>query len=93
MNHFCKHFNKQRLKPSLEIGFGCSKEPSNPLCSGPEVIELFFMLNSTEREISTAYKNLNANKCRQMKTLLALSLSDVVFIMLINVKMPTHVGI
>ena len=28
-----------------------------------------------------------------MKTFLALSLSDVVFIMLINVKMPTFVGI
>ena len=28
-----------------------------------------------------------------MKTFLALSLSDVVFIMLINVKMPTRVGI
>ena len=29
----------------------------------------------------------------QMKMFLALSLSDVVFIMLINVKMPTIVGI
>ena len=28
-----------------------------------------------------------------MKKFLALSLSDVVFIMLINVKMPTNVGI
>ena len=26
----------------------------------PEVIKLFFMLNSTEHEISTAYENLNA---------------------------------
>ena len=25
--------------------------------SGPEVIKLFFMLNSTEHEISTAHKN------------------------------------
>ena len=48
------------------------------------------MLNSTEHEITTAHKNL---KYGQMKTLLALSLSDVVFIMLINVKMPTIVGI
>ena len=32
-------------------------------------------------------------KYRQMKKFLALSLSDVVFIMLINVKMPTSVGI
>ena len=30
--------------------------------SGPEVIKLFFMLNSTEHEISTAYKNLNTDK-------------------------------
>ena len=43
--------------------------------------ETFFMLNSTEHEISSAHK------------FLALSLSDVVFIMLINVKMPTIVGI
>ena len=32
-------------------------------------------------------------KYRQIKVFLALSLSDVVFIMLINVKMPTSVGI
>ena len=32
-------------------------------------------------------------KYRQMKRFLALSLSDVVIIMLINVKMPTIVGI
>ena len=52
---------------------------------GPEVIKLF-MLNSTEHEISTAYKNENTDKY------LALSLSDVVFILPINVKMPTVVG-
>ena len=49
----------------------------------------FFMLNSTEFEIST-HKKL---KYRKLKKFLALSLSDVVFIMLINVKMPTIVGI
>ena len=48
------------------------------------------MLNSTEHKISTAHKKL---KHRQMKKFLALSLPDVVFIMLINVKMPTIVGI
>ena len=48
------------------------------------------MLNSTEHGISTAHKNL---KSRQIKKCIALSLSDVVFIMLINVKMPTIVGI
>ena len=44
------------------------------------------MLNSTEHEISTAHKKI---KYRQIKKFLALSFSDVVFIMLINVKMPT----
>ena len=53
--------------------------------SASEVIKLFCMLNSTEHEISTAIKNL---KYRQMKKFLALSLSDVVFIMLINIKTP-----
>ena len=49
-----------------------------------------FMLNLTEHEISTAHKKL---KYRQIKKNLALSLSDVVFITLINVKMPTIVDI
>ena len=40
---------------------------------------------------STAYKKII--KYRQMKKFLALSLSDVVFIMLINVKMSTIVDI
>ena len=48
------------------------------------------MLNSTEHEISTAHTKI---KYRQMKKFLALSLSDVRLIMLINVKMPTIVGI
>ena len=56
----------------------------------PQGYKTFFMLNSSEHEISTADQKL---KYRQMKMFLALSLSDVVFIMLINVKMPTIVGI
>ena len=48
------------------------------------------MLNSTEHKISTAHKKLNY---QQMKKFFALRLSDVVLIMLINVKMPTLVGI
>ena len=48
------------------------------------------MLNSNEHEISTAHLKL---KYRQMKKFLALSLSDVVFIMLTNVKIPIIVGI
>ena len=31
--------------------------------SGPEVIKLFFMLNSAEHEIYPAHKCLNANNC------------------------------
>ena len=46
------------------------------------------MLNSTEHEISTAHKKTLKNKIS-----LALKLSDYVFIMLINVKMPTINGI
>ena len=42
------------------------------------------MLNLTEHEISTAHKK---EKYRQIKMFHAFSLSDVVFIMLINVKM------
>ena len=57
--------------------------------SGPKVIKLF-MLNSTEHEISTAHLKIIY---QQMKLFIALSLSGVVFIMLINVKMPTIVGI
>ena len=51
-------------------------------------LETFFMLNSIEHKISTAHKKL---KYLQIKKFLALSLSDV-FIMLINVKLPTIVG-
>ena len=56
----------------------------------PQGYKTFFMLNSTENEILTAHKNL---KYRQVKKFLASNVSDVVFIMLINVKMPTFVGI
>ena len=56
----------------------------------PRICKTFSMLNSAQFEISTAHKKLNIP---QMKKFIALSLSDVVFIMLINVKMPTIVGI
>ena len=55
-----------------------------------ELIKLFFKLNSTEHEISTAHKTkIPRNKevsCFE-------SISDVVFIMLLNAKMPTMFGI
>ena len=46
----------------------------------------FFMLISNENEISTAHKNYNAEPASTL-------LSDVLIILLINVKMPTIVGI
>ena len=48
------------------------------------------MLNSTQHEIPTAHNNKNAEKYIY---LFAFKLSDVVFIMLIKVKVPTIVGI
>ena len=53
----------------------------------PRGYKAFFMLNLIEQEISTAHKNLNAD------FFLALKLSYVVFIMLINIKISTIVGI
>ena len=47
------------------------------------------MLNATEHEISTAHKT----KMLKKEPFLAFRLSDVVFTMLINVKMPAIVGI
>ena len=55
---------------------------------GPEVIKLF----SCSTQLSTKFQLFIKTKI-QMKKLLALSLSDVVFIMLVNVKMPTIFGI
>ena len=49
----------------------------------------FFMLNSLTFRASTQL----SMKFQLLLKTLALSLSDVVFIMLINVKMPTIVGI
>ena len=56
----------------------------------PRGYKTFFILNSAEHEISTDHKKI---KYRQIKKFLALSLSDAVFVVLINVKMPTIVGI
>ena len=65
------------------------QESINSLNAGPEIINLFFMLNSTEHELSSAKKL----KYRQIKNVLALSLTDVVLILLINVKMQTIIDI
>ena len=56
--------------------------------SRPKGYKTYFMHNSIEHEISTAHYNK-----MKIKNVFAFKLSDVVFIMLINVKMPTIVGI
>ena len=50
--------------------------------------KFYFILNSTEHEISTAHKTKMLKK-----TFLAFKLSDVVLIMLVNVKIPTIIVI
>ena len=59
------------------------------MLTGPEDIKLF----SCSTQLSTNFQPLIKLKYRQIKKFLALSLRDVVFIMLINVKMPTIAGI
>ena len=57
---------------------------------GPEVINFF----SYSAQLSTKFQlTIKKVKYRQIKKFLALSLADAVLIMLINVKMPTIVGI
>ena len=63
--------------------------PAEAISPRPEVIKLF----SCSTQLSTKFQLLEKLKYRQINKFLALSLSDVVFIMLINVKMPTLVGI
>ena len=50
----------------------------------------FYMLNSTEHEITNAHKTIMKKKYRLFN---AFKVLDVVFIMLINVKVSTIVGI
>ena len=56
---------------------------------GPEVIKLF----SCSTQHSMKFQLLIKNKIPTNTDFFALNLSDVVFIMLINVKMPTVVDI
>ena len=53
----------------------------------------FINLCSSSTQLSTIFHLLMKTIYRQIKKFLALSLSDVIFIMLVNVKMPTIVGI
>ena len=57
---------------------------------GPEVIKLFFMLNSAEHEILYALKY---KKYREMRYFSGSYKPRMLFLLLINVKMPTVVGI
>ena len=59
------------------------------VCSGPEFINHF----SCSTELRTEFQLLIKLKYQQVKMFLALNLSEVVFILLMNVKMPTIVGI
>ena len=56
---------------------------------GCEITKLFSCSKSIEHEILAAHKT----KILKIKTFIAFRLSDVVLILLINVKMPTIVGI
>ena len=56
---------------------------------GPKVIKLY----SCSTQLTTKFQLLMKLKYQQIKKFLALNLSNVVFIMQINVKMPTIVGI
>ena len=76
----------------LNPDMSCFKNRVDPdqllLRTGTKVIELF----SCSTKLSTKFQLLLKTKI-PTKTFLALNLSNVVFIMLINVKMPTIVGI
>ena len=76
-------------RQALSGGLGNTEISNRLRQAGPEVINLF-MLNSAEHEILTALKVKSAEK---IKIVLALKLSDVVFILLINVKMSAIIGI
>ena len=54
-------------------------------CSGPQVIKLY----SFSTQGSVEFQMLIKSKMLKIKTFCAFSRSDVVFIMLINVKIPT----
>ena len=64
-------------------------EPWNS--SGLQVIKLFSCSTQLSMEVQMLIKS--KIKCLKIKTFLAFRCSDVLFIMLINIKMPTIVGI
>ena len=68
--------SKGHTKPSKE----------NITIPEPEVIKLFFMLNSAENEICSAYKKLNTNNLNFFSCKAEMSMK---FVLPINIKMPT----
>ena len=60
---------------------------------GPMGIKLFFMFNSAEHEISSTYKSKISSTYNSKNTDNLGRFLDVVFIMLMNVKMQKIVGI
>ena len=57
---------------------------------GPEAIKLFFMLNSYEHEISNAHRDKNIKKIQHFS---GFDKHRLLVFLLLNVKMPTMVGI
>ena len=68
-----------------------SFDPNTKHFEGPGLAVL--KLKSCSTHLSTKFQLLIQTKVPTNEEVFALSLSDVVFIMLINVKMPTSVGI
>ena len=57
--------------------------------AGPEIIKLF----SCSTQLSTKFQQPTKTNILKKKNFFAFKLSYIVFIMLINAKMPTNVGI
>ena len=79
-----------------------SKDSDQPVSeSGPEVIKLFFILNSAEQEIFHANKSQITNNAKfflakhswDWKISLLINMKMPTISLLINMKMPTIVGI
>ena len=61
-------------------------------CANNETLPRGYKTFSCSTHLSTKFQLLIKIKYRQIKKFLALSLTDVAFILLINVKVPTIVG-
>ena len=59
------------------------------VCPDPEAVKLFSCLT----QLNTKFQLPRKTKVPTIEEVSYLSISDIIFIMLINVKMPTFVGI